>query len=289
MTAFVPQKFSKRTLTKLDQINVLLPLVSREYEGEIKQEGDTVWVRTYGDVVTGTYTRGMPINYQALSPTRETMVIDDAEYFAFSLDDLDDAQMDLKALDGYTDRAAVAMNEVVERKLQARYVQAHASNRITDSSNPITLSTANAYTLIVDAGKALDDQKAPADGRWMLITPTWKSFLLKDTTYLIRATDIGDSVIRSGKPGTKAKDAPGFFGQVGGFDLYLTTAAPTDGAGKRCMFGQGKPINYAGQIRKVQKIVRESTFGTAVRGLILHGAEVFDEYQKRLGTVYVNG
>lgn len=295
MLAFIPQKWSKRVLTKLDRINVMLPLVNRDYEGDIKAEGDTVWVRTYGNVQTGTYTRGMPIVYQPMAPTKEALTINDSKYFAFELDDLDDAQMDLKALDGYTDRAAVAMSELIEDKLQAQFGLANALNILdaggsgsANNGTPITLSTANAYTTLVDCGKLLTLRNVPRNGRWAIITPDWEAFLQKDTTYLIRATDMGDTMLQTGRPGSTASNAPGFIGRLANFDLYVSNATPVDSGGRRCMFGQGKPISYAGQIRKIEKIRRESTFADTVRGLILHDATVFAEQAKALGNVLVN-
>lgn len=291
LAAFRAEAWSKRVITRLDQINVMLPLVNRDYEGEIKGVGSTVHVRTYGDVSMVSYTRGGTLNYENLAPAKEPMVISDAKAFAIAVDDLDDAQMDLNALDGYAKRAAVAINNVVDAKCLSKYGLAHASNRITNSGSAYTLSTSNAYTLFVDAGKALDNMNAPQQGRWAVVGPNWRSMLLKDTNYFVRATDIGDSVIRSGSIGGRertARQAAGFLGQVANFDVYLSTGIPTDSGGAYCQFGAGPVISYAGQIRKIQRILLESTFATAIRGLLLHDADVFDEHAKAFGYWYVD-
>lgn len=288
MRAFTPERWSKRVLTKVDRQNIALRVANRDYEGEIREQGDTVWVRTYGNVTMSPYTRGGPIVYGDLAPTKESLVIDDAQNFAFAIDDLDEAQMDLRALDGYTDRAAVAVNNTIEDKIQAQYVGAHANNRITNGGAAITMSASNVYTTLVDAGKALDDQDVKLTDRWAFITPAMKAFLAKDTTYFIRATDLGDAIIKTGGNGGRANNTPGFVGQAAGFDLYLSTATPQSSTGRYCMFGAGKPISYAGQLRKIERIRRETTWGTAVRGLILHGAKVFAEHSKQLGYIYSN-
>lgn len=288
MTAFVPQRWSKRVLTKIDRTNIALRIANRDYEGDIRESGDTVWVRTYGNVTTSPYTRGGPIDYGALSPTKESLTIDDAQNFAFSIDDLDDAQMDLKALDGYTDRAAVAVNNLVEDKIQAQYVFAPAANRVTGAAGAaLTIDDTNAYTTLVEAGLRLDNQDVKGMDRWAFVTPEYKAALAKDTKYFIRATDLGDTIIKTGSNGSTARNTPGFIGQAAGFDLYLSTATPQDATSRFCMFGAGKPVSYAGQIRKIERIRRESTWGTAVRGLILHGATVFAEHSKMLGYVRV--
>ncbi len=122
LSAFIPQIWSKRVLTRLDQINVMLHLVNRDYEGEIKDQGDTVWVRTFGNVTVSPYRRGGTVNYGPMVPTKESLQINDAQSFAFQVDDLDQVQNDLKALDGYTNRAAarIAAMRILSGAIGAR-------------------------------------------------------------------------------------------------------------------------------------------------------------------------
>jgi hypothetical protein len=112
-----------RLATKLDQINVMLPLVNRNWEGDLRQN-KTVWVRTAGNISMGSYSRGATITYQDLTPTKESFTVNDGEYFAFEVDDLDKAQSDVNAMDVYLKRAVVAMNDTVESKLLSAYTSA---------------------------------------------------------------------------------------------------------------------------------------------------------------------
>lgn len=296
LSNFVPEVWSKMVLRRLDQINVMLPLVSRAYEGEIKQEGDTVWVRTYGNVSLSRYQRGQPINYNALAPTKESLKINDAQYFAINVDDLDEAQMDINALKGYTNRAAVGVSNTIEAKLLSFWASALTANKLDDGTvaaatnsgagHPVIVSAVNGYELMVKAGKALDKANAPQDGRWIVVDPDYKSQLLLDTKFFIRSTDLGDSIIRSGRLNTTAKNTPGFIGQCSKFDVYVSNALPTNVGGDTiCQYGAGQVISYAGQIRKVEQIRRETTFGSTVRGLILHDGIVFAENSKAFGTI----
>ena len=288
LSAFVPQVWSKKVITRLDRMNVMLGCgaVNKDYEGDIKQQGDTVWVRTYGNVATGKYVRNAPINYSAMAPSKESLVVKDAEYFAIQVDDLDQAQNDLNALNGYNERAAVAINELIDTKLLGYYASAITANQI-GSGGVITISASNAYTNLVDAGTKLDQQNVPTEDRWAVIGPAYKGFLLKDTTYFIRATDLGDEVIRTGQlMGRKLSGQPGFLGQCAGFNIFMSNAIPGDGGGYYQQFGGAGCISYAGQIRKMERIRRESTFGDAVRGLLLHDGTVFAEHAKKFGTIY---
>jgi hypothetical protein len=302
LTAFVPQVWSKRVLTKLDRTNVMLRLVNRNYEGEIKQAGDTVWVRTFGNVTMSAYRRGAPISYGDLAPTRESLQINDAQNFAFAVDELDIAQNDLNALDGYTDRAAVAINNLVEDKCLSFYASAPTANQVIYDSTAslvivrsnlaahtrtaIAIDKTNAYTTLVAASKALNKQNAPREGRWVVVGPTYEAALITDTTYFIRATDMGDRIVQSGSVAMGADKAPGYLGRAAGFDVYGSNALPSDAGGTYAQYGAGPVISYAGQIRKIQRITRESTWADAVRGLILHDGTVFAEHAKGFGTIY---
>lgn len=288
-TAFSPEIWSKLTLARLDQINVGLACgaVNRDYEGEIKQAGDTVHVRTYGNVAVGPYTRGAPINYTNLTPSKQPLTINDSQYWAIQVDDLDEVQNDLPALKGYTGRAAVAVNEVIDTKVFSYYGSAISANQI-GSGGVITISASNAYTYLVDAGAKLDAQHVPQQGRWAVVGPNYKAFLNKDTTYLIRATEMGDSIVRMGLQGIarKASSLPNFIGQVAGFNVFMSNNLPSDSGGSYAQYGGPGVISYAGQLRKIEQVRRESTFASAVRGLLLHDGTVFDEHAKAYGTIY---
>jgi hypothetical protein len=123
LAAFNSEAWSERLATKLDQINVMLPLVNRNWEGDLRQN-KTVWVRTAGNITMGSYSRGGTISYQDLTPTKESFSVNDGEYFAFEVDDLDKAQSDINAMDLYLRRAVVAMNNTVEAKLLSAYSSA---------------------------------------------------------------------------------------------------------------------------------------------------------------------
>jgi hypothetical protein len=123
LAAFNSEAWSQRLVAKLDQINVMLPLVNRNWEGDLRRN-KTVFVRTPGSISMGSYTRGSTINYQDLTPSKESFTVNDGEYFAFQVDDLDKAQSDLNAMDVYMKRAVVALNNTIEAKLLATYSSA---------------------------------------------------------------------------------------------------------------------------------------------------------------------
>ena len=290
---FVPEIWSRRVIANLDQVNVAMSVMcNTDYEGEIKEAGDTVQVRTFGNITVQKYVRGVSIASESLVPLKETLTVDQADYFSFDVDSLDVAQNDVNAIDGYTRRAGVALSNAIDSYILSFSNSGNAANVVGTTSAPISVTkdtdTTSVYQQLVYAAKTLDKLNVPQDGRWMIVTPYVKSLMMQSTTYFIRATDLGDSIINTASLARRDATRKGFVGQAGGFDIYMSTNYLTNGTYFANVYGQGKPVSYAAQIppSTLEAIRLESTFATRVRGLLLHGAAVFAEDAKRLGCFY---
>jgi len=293
LAAFIPQVWSRRIIANINQVNIAKAVMTNSnYEGEIQAAGDTVQVRTFGSITIQDYARGTPISAEALQPTKETLVVDIAKYFAFDVDSLDIAQNDIDAIEGYTNRAGVAMSNAIDTFVFSKASLALTANKIGTTAAPISITkdtdTTSVYQQLVYAGLRLDAQNVPADGRWAIVTPFFKSLILQSTTYFIRATDMGDAIVRSANLGVSDASRLGFIGQAAGFDLYVSNNLPNNGTYWANVYGQGKRVCYAAQIpASTLEVMRlETTFATRVRGLLLHGAQVFAEDSKALGVIY---
>jgi P22 coat protein - gene protein 5 len=299
LSAFNSEAWSSRLVTKLDQINVALPLVNRNWEGDLRLN-KTVWVRTPGNITMAPYSRGTVISYEDLTPTKESFTVNDGEYFAFEVDDIDKAQSDLSAMDVYMKRAVVAMNNEVEAKILAG-LQAGVpagANRITGASSAaITLDSSTStstgiYPLFCKARAQLSKQNVPATpgARWAVIDPDTTSLLLQDTDHFVRAGELGDKVVQYGLIGGEevartAMEAPGFIGMLAGFMVYETPHVPVISGSKYLLFGDKEGLSYAAQITEIEALRLQTTFANAVRGLLLHDTFVPAEGAKRL--VYI--
>jgi hypothetical protein len=297
LSSFQAEIWSDRMVTRLDQINIMLPLVNRNWEGDLRQN-KTVWVRTPGDITMASYTRGTNISYQDLTPTKEAFSVNDGQYFAFEVDDLDKAQTDLNAMDIYMRRAVVKMSQVIEAKLLAAYTNTPVANQITGAAaaaitlDSSTSTTTGIYQLFVKARAIQSKANVPntPGARWAIIDPDTTSLLLNDTSHFIRASELGDKIVQAGVIGGEdvartAAEAPGFIGMIAGYMVYETPNVPTAGGAKFLLFGDNEAISYAGQITEIEVLRLQNTFANAVRGLILHDTFVPLESRKRL--VYI--
>ena len=285
LLAFNAIAFSKKLIMNLDKINIMLPLVNKDYEGDIKNIGDSVKVRTLGGVTMNPYTKNATtISYEDLAPSSETFTIADAQYFAFKVDDVDKAQTDMMVLDLYAKRAAVSVNEKIEAKLLSYYASAHADNKITGAANAaVALDKDNIYPTIVKARVVLNKKNVPTNDRWMVVDPDTEALLLQSDYFVKNATESGARAAAEGQINGMLK--PGFIGRVAGFDVYTSNQIPTAAGAKFLQFGDKYAISYAAQINDVEQIRLQTSFADAVRGLLLHDAVVFAECAKRFGTI----
>src|SRR5215218_7277780 len=98
----LPQIWSARILAKLEKNLVFAQpgVVSRDYEGDIRADGDRVHIHSFNDLTIGTYTKNSTtITYEQLTDTRVTLLIDQSKYFAFQVDDVHTAQLPRQLID----------------------------------------------------------------------------------------------------------------------------------------------------------------------------------------------
>lgn len=269
---FIPEVWSKKLLKIFDNMVVMKKLVNTDYEGDIKNAGDTVHVRTFGDVTINDYTRDQTINFQALSDPMSDLTIDQQKYFAFKVDDMDKAQSDIKILEGYSSRAAVAIRDVVDTRLLSHYADTPTANREGSDGSPITLSKSNIYEYVSALSKRMDDANAPEDGRNLVGNPLFKQ-ILQNCPEFLRDTSLGDKVVQNGR-----------IGSILGFSVHCTTNLPTTASGHFPILGLTRDfISFASQIQKVESVRPYDMFADAVKGLYLYGSKVFTNTETSKG------
>lgn len=114
LSAFTPTKFSLKLIAKLWNETLYNKVCNTDYEGDIKNEGDRVVVRTEQDINLNTYTKGMTLVAQDLNPIKEELVVDQMKYFKFVVDDVDKLQNDIKTIDVHSNNARKQMAKTVD-------------------------------------------------------------------------------------------------------------------------------------------------------------------------------
>lgn len=266
VTNFIPTIWSARLLRHLDKKHVYANLLNRDYEGEIKNFGDTVKINQIGDVEIKDYTRGTDIaEPDDLSGEQLMLTIDQAKYFNFSVDDVDNAQTNPKLMDKAMQRAGYGMNDVTDQfAANLLYVGADTANALGTDESPIVPTADDAYDALVDLSTLLTESNVPMDGRWAVIPAWYHGLLLKDKRFVGNGTDYNKAILEGGEVGVAA-----------GFRILLSNNVPnTTGTKYKIIAGTNEAGSYAEQILKTEAYRPEKRFSDAIKGLHVYGAKV---------------
>lgn len=274
VTTFIPELWNARLLYALEKAHVATNLVNRNYEGEISNHGDTVHINTIGAITVKSYTKNTDIDApETLTTTDQTLVIDQAKYFNFQVDDVDKVQAAGELVDTAMGRAAYALADVSDAYLLGVIAAgAAAGNTIGSAAAPVALTGSNVYENIVKLKTKLDKANVPNTGRTIVVPPDVHSLLLLDDRFAKSTATAGQEALING-----------LVGRIAGFDVYMSnnvkTGTGTD-TGKTPYFEITAQITdattYAEQIIKTEAYRMESRFADAVKGLHVYGAKVTD-------------
>jgi N4-gp56 family major capsid protein len=270
LSNFKPTLWSAKLLVALRKNAVAGNLVNRDYEGEIRREGDTVKITSVNDVTIGDYTQHNDITWEDIDDATRSLVINQAKYFAVELDDIEAAQEKKggkSLLDQAVDNAAYQLKDVADAFLLST-ISAAAQGTANDLGTVAIHTTArNLYDSFVDLSVLLDEANVPESGRWVVVKPSLYGRLLKLDEFISAGDALG-----------AATRTNGFVGEVAGLSVYksnnmptVTDAAATGGA---AIAGHSMATTFAEQILKMKAVDRENRFAEGVKGLHVYGAKV---------------
>ena len=277
LSNFIPTVWSARLSAALDRAQVYTQagVVNRDYEGDIRAFGDSVRIGSISDPTVGNYTRNGSISVETLDDASQLLTIDQAKYFAFEIDDLDKAQMNIALMDRAVQRAGRKLTNTADTLAAGKYAEAGSS--VASSGSPKTdLGTAGkAYEYLVAMGVELDEADVPSDGRWVIVPSWFHGKLLLDDRFVKAGTPLSDATLRNG-----------IVGEAAGFTVLKSNNVSNDGTTYRIMGGTDMGISFAEQILAVEAYRPEDSFSDAVKGLYVYGLKVVRP--ECLVTLYAN-
>lgn len=277
ITTFIPEIWSARLLYALDKAHVATNLVNRNYEGVIANQGDTVHINSIGAVTVKDYTKNTNIaDPEVLTTSDQTLVIDQAKYFNFQVDDVDKAQISGEIIDTAMGRSAYALADVSDAFLLKTIANGAASaNKIGAKATLTALTASNVYENIVKMRTLLDKANVPTTGRTIVVPPEVYALLLLDDRFAKSGSDSGQNALLNG-----------MVGRVAGFDVFMSNncvSGADGGSGSTPYFVITAQVaaatTYAEQIIKTEAYRMEKRFADAVKGLHVYGAKVTDGSQ----------
>jgi len=108
---FSPVIYSKQVQLAFRKSSVVEDITNNDYFGEIANMGDSVKIIKEPEVSVQAYARGTQITAQDLDDEDFTLVVDQANYFAFKIDDIEAAHSHVNFMSMASDRAAYRLRD----------------------------------------------------------------------------------------------------------------------------------------------------------------------------------
>jgi hypothetical protein len=108
---FSPVIYAKKAQLAFRKSSVVQAITNTDYFGEIASFGDSVKVIKEPEVSVKSYARGTQVTAQDLDDSDFTLVIDQANYFAFKMDDIEAAHSHVNFMTMATDRAGYRLKD----------------------------------------------------------------------------------------------------------------------------------------------------------------------------------
>jgi len=151
--------YSKKTQGAFRKATVVGDISNSDYFGEIAAQGDTVKIIKEPEISVSAYQRGTQISTQNLDDEDFTLVVDKANYFAFKIDDIEEAHSHVNFMQLATDRAAYRLADQYDQDVLG-YLSGYKQSALHSNADTVN-TTANGTKAVAtaDADELLSSMK----------------------------------------------------------------------------------------------------------------------------------
>ena len=144
---FSPIIYSKQVQLAFRKASIVEDITNSDYFGEIAQMGDSVKIIKEPEITVKAYERGTTITPQDLDDEDFSLTIDKANYFAFKVDDIEEAHSHVNFQSLASDRAAYRLADQFDQevlgymsgyKQSALHANADTVNDVVNGSKAVT-------------------------------------------------------------------------------------------------------------------------------------------------------
>ena len=198
------------------------------------------------------------IAWDEVATTPVELLMDQNSYFAFSLDDIDKAQLVADVIDSTTKEHSDLLAEKIDTYVLGKAVTGVlAANKIGLVGTPQTIvKVTEAYDYIVDLGTKLGKKKVPNSDRFVVVNNDYLNLLQKDDRFTKNPDVLANGIVNNAK--------------INGMTIVISEEV---GDGKVVALHKSA-VGYGKQIDQIEALRLESAFADGVRGLCVYDAEV---------------
>ena len=253
---FIPEIWSGKLIENFYDATVLAAISNTAYEGEIRNMGDTVNIRTTPEITIRDYVKGQTLSVENPDKAKLQLLIDKGEYFACVEDDVDNIQSDVNLMDTWSKDIAATNKGATAGRISGDI-------DLGTAGAPEALTTTNVIDLIVNMGTVLDEANAPESDRYLVIPAKMAGLIKRSDLKDASITGDATSPLRNGR-----------LGMIDRFTVYMSHNIKKTGANFDVIAGHKMGFTFASQMTEMETIRSESTFGNIVRGLQVYGYKV---------------
>lgn len=272
---FKQELWSKQIQNDLKTLTGLRTHSNFAFDGEIKQ-GNILHITGSAKPTVGTYVPGTDINFERVSGTDMTLVIDKYKYATQTFDDVDRAQSISGVMENATQEMAKALHEEADKDVAKvikdatengiKYIgkdDQEATETIAQETDASAFTKATAQSRIEKGLVALAEHNvAPTTNVWGEFSPNAYSCIRQALTEtLTNNVDLAKT---------------GAVGKYNNVSVCIENNLPKDETGKirYNVLRTDKAIAFAGQIDKVEAGRIEKQFADYVKALYVYGIRV---------------
>ena len=251
---FIQTIWSKKIQDALELKCKLVDNCLRDYEGDCKY-ARTVKILGVGEPTIAAYDGTKDITIEDMKDDGQELTIDQQNYFAFYVDDVDKAQS-VKGLPEEYQRKAVHGLAVAR--------DTYVANLIKGAANATTATnlTQDAVKQAIDAAiVALRERNFDEDGVIEITPAVYNVF---KNCLITLSTDNPEYIKK------------GIVGVYDDFNVVMSNNMAKDSTHAYCCVRGKKAVAFAGQINEVEALRAEKRFKDIIRGLDTFGAKVID-------------
>lgn len=255
----IPKLYSTKILRTLENNLVAKKICPMAPAAEISKMGDVVYFPALADPTIGTYT-GAAFTYEDVDDAKVALAIDQYKYFAFQVDDIDQAQANIDIKGSQAERAAYKLRDTMDAFILGKYSEAGTS--LTESG----VTSATILSSLARISRALDEKNVPSQSKWLVINPIVKErMILAGIKFQI-------------ENGGTGMDGGLSFAEYLDFRVYVSNNLYKTGSDETqvayVMGGSDNAIVFAEQIMKTRMMELETSFKMGISGLAAYGGKV---------------
>tara|TARA_R110002020_G_scaffold428714_1_gene638253 strand:- start:913 stop:1968 length:1056 start_codon:yes stop_codon:yes gene_type:complete len=160
---FSPVIYSKQVQLAFRKSSVCGEITNSDYFGEISNMGDTVRIIKEPEISVKAYTRGTVITPQDLDDEDFSLTVDQSNYFAFKVDDIEEAHSHVNFQSLASDRAAFRLSDQYDQEVLG-YLSGFKQSALHSVASAVN-TTVNGSVAVSTAGtdELLSSMKIEAD------------------------------------------------------------------------------------------------------------------------------